>query len=85
MTVPESDNEFIQYWLKLTAVEKESLLTVAKQYVLLRKEGDDTEDLRKHLVMEERARYLKGEGKSFSRDEVKDMAVNKEKRNGFLP
>lgn len=39
-------------------------------------------DLRKQLVMEERANYLKGEGQSLSWDEVKDKAINKEKRNG---
>lgn len=33
----------------------------------------DADDLRKQMVMEERATYLKGEGKSFSWDEVKDM------------
>jgi hypothetical protein len=37
----------------------------------------DADDLRKQLVMEERASYLKGEGKSFNWDEVKDMADTK--------
>ena len=81
MAIPVLDNEFMQYWVKLTLVEKQSLLTVAKHYVQLKKEDVDTDDLRKQLVMEERAKYLKGEGKSFSWDEVKGMAVNKEKRN----
>jgi len=83
MAIPVLDNEFMEYWAQLTVVEKESLLNVAKQYVELKKEDTDTDDLRKQLVMEERAKYLKGEGKSFSWDEVKDMAVNKEKRNGL--
>lgn len=81
MAVPVLDNEFMQYWSMLTIAEKESLLNVAKQYVQLK--SDDTGDLRKQLVMEERASYLKGEGKSFNWDEVKDMASNKEKRNGL--
>ena len=81
MAAPVLDNEFMQYWSKLTTTEKESLLSVAKQYVQLKSE--DTDDLRKQLVMEERASYLKGEGKSFSWDEVKEMATNKEKRNGL--
>lgn len=81
MAIPVLDNEFMQYWSKLTIVEKESLLSVAKQYVQLKNEDTDTNDLRKQLVMEERAKYLRGEGKSFSWDEVKDMAINKEKRN----
>jgi L-lysine 2,3-aminomutase len=83
MAIPVLDNEFMQYWAKLTLVEKESLLNVAKHYVHLKKAETDTDDLRKQLVMEEREKYLKGEGKSFSWDEVKDMSVNKEKRDGL--
>jgi len=81
MSAPVLDSEFMQYWSKLTVAEKESLLNVARQYVQLKTE--DANDLRKQLVMEERVAYLKGEGKSYSWDEVKDMAVNKEKRNGL--
>lgn len=81
MAAPVLDNEFMQYWTKLTVTEKESLLSVAKQYVQLKSE--DADDLRKQLVMEERASYLKGEDKSFNWDEVKDMATNKEKRYGL--
>jgi hypothetical protein len=81
MAAPVLGNEFMQYWSRLTTTEKESLLSVAKQYVQLKSE--DSDDLRKQLVMEERAAYLKGEGKSFTWDEVKNMATNKEKRNGL--
>jgi hypothetical protein len=81
MAAPVLDNEFMQYWSRLTTTEKESLLNVAKQYVQLKSE--DSDDLRKQLVMEERATYLNGEGKSFTWDEVKNMALNKEKRNGL--
>jgi hypothetical protein len=35
MGAPSLDNEFMQYWSKLTVIEKESLLNVAKNYVLL--------------------------------------------------
>ncbi len=83
MAIPVLDNEFLQYWTKLNLAEKESLLNVAKHYVQLKKEETDINDLRKQLVMEERAKYLKGEGKSLSWDEVKGMALNKEKRNGL--
>jgi hypothetical protein len=31
--------------------------------------------------MEEREKYLKGEGRAYSWEEVKAMAANKEKRN----
>ena len=74
MAAPVSDNEFMQYWSRLTTTEKESLLTVARQYVQLKNE--DADDIRKHLVMEERASYLKTEDKSFGWDEVKDMVTS---------
>jgi hypothetical protein len=83
MAAPALDNEFLQYWLKLTSDEKESLLNVAKQFVALKNESSDTDDLRKQLVMEERAKYLKGEGQSYSWEQVKQMASDKEKRNGL--
>lgn len=51
-------------------------------YTLLESEID-TDLQRKRLVMAEREKYLLGEGKSFSWDEVKQMAVNKEKRNAI--
>ncbi|HET6253444.1 MAG TPA: hypothetical protein VFE32_05195 [Puia sp.] len=74
------DNEFMQYWLKLSLGQKESLLNVAKNFVGLREETDAV-DLRKQLIQEERQKYLRGEGKSLSWDEVKPMALNKDKRN----
>jgi L-lysine 2,3-aminomutase len=73
----------MKYWSKLTIVEKESLLSVAKNYVQLKEEGHDTDELRKQLIREEREKYLKAEGKSHTWDEVKEMAANKEKRNGI--
>ncbi|HYJ63419.1 MAG TPA: hypothetical protein VEV62_06725 [Parafilimonas sp.] len=41
---------------------------------------NDSEVKRLNLVNEERAKYLKGEGKSFSWEEVKQMALNKSER-----
>jgi hypothetical protein len=76
------DSEFMQYWLKLSLGQKESLLNVARNFVGLREETD-TVDLRKQLIQEERQKYLRGEGKSFSWEEVKEMAINKDKRNGL--
>jgi hypothetical protein len=38
MAAPSLDNEFMQYWLKLTMLEKRSLLNVAKNYVQLKEE-----------------------------------------------
>ncbi len=50
-------------------------------YALLEDEMDTTSQ-RKKLVMAEREKYISGEGKSFSWEEVKKMATNKTKRNG---
>jgi hypothetical protein len=47
-------------------------------YTLLESEID-TDLQRKRLVMAEREKFLRGKGKSFSWDEVKRMALNKEK------
>lgn len=38
-------------------------------------------DERKKIVTSEREKYLRGEGKSYSWDEVKQMALSKEKRD----
>jgi len=40
-------------------------------------------DARKNLIMEDRAAYLSGDNKTFSIDEVKQMALNKELRSGL--
>lgn len=72
----------MQYWLRLSLGQKESLLNVAKNFVGLR-EDTDVIDMRKQLIQEERQKYLREEGKSFSWEEVKEMAINKDKRNGL--
>ena len=33
MAAPSLDHEFMQYWLRLSSVQKESLLSVAKNYL----------------------------------------------------
>ncbi|WP_217601938.1 hypothetical protein [Chitinophaga sp. GbtcB8] len=38
MGAPSLDSEFMKYWLRLTSIEKESLLSVAKHYVALKDE-----------------------------------------------
>jgi hypothetical protein len=83
MGAPSLDNEFMQYWSKLTVVEKESLLNVARNYVLLKEEDADLTELRRNMVQEEREKYLKGEGRSYSWEEVKQMAIDKEKRDAL--
>jgi hypothetical protein len=51
-------------------------------YTLLENELD-TGSYRKQLVLQERQAYLAGEGTSHSWEEVKQMAMHKEKRNGL--
>ncbi len=43
----------------------------------------DTDAQRKRLIQSEREKYIRGEGPSYSWDEVKDMALNKEKRHAI--
>ncbi len=83
MAAPILDSEFLQYWNKLTLVEKESLLSVAKNYVQLKEETTDINMLRKNMIQEERERYLSGNGNSYSWEDVKEMAMNKEKRHAL--
>ena len=45
------------------------------------KDADNIDESRKQLVMEERAKYLKGEGKSYSWEEVKNIALSKDRPN----
>ena len=52
-------------------------------YSFFEEESLDIETKRKHLIMEDREEYLKGNNKTFSFDEVKQMAVNKEMRSGL--
>ncbi len=48
-------------------------------YALLADEMDMAEQ-RKKLILAEREKYLNGEGKSYTWNEVKEMAMNKTKR-----
>ena len=51
-------------------------------YTLLSEEND-VDVQRRKLIQAEREAYLRGEGKSYSWEEVKEMALDKEKRNGL--
>lgn len=74
----------MQYWLRLSSGQKESLLNVAKNFVGLRDRDKTTvTDLRKEIIQEEREKYLRGEGQSFSWEEVKNLARHKDQRNAF--
>ena len=49
-------------------------------YTLLSGEAN-VESERMELIQAEREAYLRGEGKSYSWEEVKEMALNKDKRH----
>ncbi|WP_290794844.1 hypothetical protein [Flavihumibacter sp. UBA7668] len=83
MAIPLIDNEFMKYWSKLTVVEKESLLTVAKNYVHAKQDESNSSDARKALIAEERENYLQGKGVSYTWEQVKEMALDKSKRHGL--
>jgi len=51
-------------------------------YVLLGQEID-VEAQRKALIQSERAKYLRGEGKSYSPDEVRALALDKNQRHAI--
>ncbi|HEX7844854.1 MAG TPA: hypothetical protein VF476_03575 [Chitinophagaceae bacterium] len=81
MATPPLDNEFLQYWLKLTNSEKESLLNIAKQFVALKAENNDTDDLQKQLLMEEKAKYHKGEGTSSNQAKTEMITILNDETN----
>ena len=53
------------------------------QFICFFADEIDTDLQRKNLVLAEREKYLKGEGKSYAWDEVKQMALKKEKRHAI--
>ena len=55
----------------------------AEAIYTLFEEEIDTDKQRQKLILAERDKYLKGETKSYSWEEVKEMAMEKEKRNGL--
>jgi hypothetical protein len=72
-TIREKLTRYIQ-----TADEKK----VAAIYTMVEDEID-TDAQRRRLIKAEREQYLKGEGKSYSPEEVKQMAIDKGERNGL--
>lgn len=78
------DNEFMQYWSQLSAVQKESLLLVAKNYLNSGSSQEVEADARKRLILRDREEYLSNSGaSSFTWDQVKQMAIDKGKRNAL--
>ncbi len=83
MAVPLLDNEFLQYWSKLSVVEKESLLIVARNYVQAKHDESDPSFLRKKIIQQERDSYLNGKGQSLNWEQVKAMALDKSNRHAI--
>ena len=57
-------------------------MNVDKNYVQL-KEVENISDARKKRILAEREAYLRGENKSFSWEQIKEMALNKDRRNAL--
>lgn len=72
MTAQSLENEFHKYWLKLSVVEKQSLLTVAKNYVELKAEAFIDVDEYNKEIDEAVARVEAGE--FFTHEEVLKMS-----------
>ncbi len=83
MAAPILDTKFMEYWAKLSIVEKEPLLRVAKNYVELKDTHANSSDFRRKLILQEREDYLQGNDKSYSWNEVKELVINPEKRNAI--
>ena len=61
----------------------ERLLKIIYAVVREYNEHTDVDERRSMLIEEERAKYLKGEGKSYSWDEVKKIALSKDRPSEF--
>ncbi len=75
MGAPSLDSEFMQYWMRLTSVEKESLLSVAKHYVALKDEVGRVGIEQYNRELEEAMAQIDG-GQSFTHDQVIEMSKN---------
>lgn len=72
-TIRHLDSEFMEYWLKLSVAQKESLLSVARNFV----ERTDTNERRRNIILEEKEKYLRGERNSFTSEQVRQIAMHK--------
>lgn len=73
MGAPSLDNEFMQYWLRLTVIEKQSLLSVAKHYIELKEDVGriSIEQYNKEL---EEARERVAAGEFYTHEQVMEMS-----------
>ena len=83
MAAPSLDNEFMQFWLKLTVAEKESLLTVAKHYVHLKEEAGSINIEQYNKELDEAMKRMDA-GEYYTHEQVVEMAkdwLNDRKEN----
>ena len=83
MAVPLLDKEFMQYWSQLSVIQKESLLNVARTYLKSAESTESASERRRKMILEDRENYLNDVGSSYSWEQVKQMASDKEKRNAL--
>jgi predicted transcriptional regulator len=69
MAAPTLEKQFTEYWLKLTTVEKESLLIVARNYIQSREENGQTTINQYNKEIDEAMRQM-DEGEFYSHEEV---------------
>ena len=67
------DKDFLQYWMRLSVVEKQSLFQVAKHYVELK---DDTApiSIEQYNVEIDEAMKRMDAGEFYTHDQVKEMS-----------
>lgn len=73
MTAQLLENDFMKYWSKLTSVEKESLLTVAKNYVELKEDNQRISIEQYNKEIDEAVARVEA-GEFYTHEEVKNMS-----------
>ncbi|MBL7693179.1 MAG: hypothetical protein JNM41_16415 [Flavipsychrobacter sp.] len=80
--IDQSDEKLLKMIYALVKEYNDSESVSDRRKHLIEKEYNDSEsvsDRRKHLIEEERAKYLRGDGRSYSWEEVKKMATGKDR------
>lgn len=73
MGAPSLDNEFLKYWLRLTLVEKESLLRVARHYVELKEDTGEISIAQYNREIDEAMQRMDN-GEFYTHEQVVEMS-----------
>lgn len=73
MAAQTLDNEFGKYWSRLTIVEKESLLAVARNYIQLKDESGETDIEQYNKEIDEAVTRVEN-GEFYTHEEVMKMS-----------